>query len=341
MQKRDIKLLVIDDDEPIRKVLSVTLQDAGYQVLTAEDGETGLKIFADQQPDIILCDLRMPGMDGIAVLKEVKAADPDKEVIVISAYADMDLAIKALQLKASDFITKPISTTALEVALDRAQERLDLTRELREYTAIIEKRWLDTAEELAKTYQFQKNLIESSIDGIIGCDPDGKVMIFNKTSEAVLGYPKAEVVGKLSIDHFFPPGKYSELKEKLYGSEYGGSNRLALHETNLVAISGQLIPAQFSGAVLYESEEEIGSVTFFRDLREIRRLEQQFADHARLLHQDKMISLGRLAASVVHEINNPLAGVLNYARLMLKIMKKGPLTGDYAGLLPQIGTGVH
>ena len=329
MQKRDMKLLVIDDDEPIRKVLSVTLQDAGYQVLTAEDGETGLKIFADQQPEIILCDLRMPGMDGIAVLKEIKAADPDKEVIVISAHADTDLAIKALQLKASDFITKPISTTALEVALDRAQERLDITRELREYTAIIEKRWLDTAEELAKTYQFQKNLIESSIDGIIGCDPDGKVMIFNKTSEAVLGYPKAEVVGKLSIDHFFPPGKYSELKEKLYGSEYGGSNRLALHETNLVAISGQLIPAQFSGAVLYEGEEEIGSVTFFRDLREIRRLEQQFADQARLLHQDKMISLGRLAASVVHEINNPLAGVLNYARLMLKIMRKGPLTGDY------------
>ena len=66
-----MKLLVIDDDEPIRKVLSVTLQDAGYQVLTAEDGETGLKIFADQQPEIILCDLRMPGMDGIAVLKEI------------------------------------------------------------------------------------------------------------------------------------------------------------------------------------------------------------------------------------------------------------------------------
>jgi PAS domain S-box-containing protein len=324
-----MKLLVIDDDEAIRKVLHVTLQDAGYQVLTAENGETGLEIFAEERPEIILCDLRMPGIDGIAVLKKIKAADPDKEVIVITAHADMELAVKALQLKASDFITKPVSTTALEVALDRAKERLDLTRELREYTALIEKRWLDTAEELAKTYQFQKNLIESSIDGIIGCDPDGKVIIFNKASEAVLGYPKAEVVGKLSIDHFFPPGNYTELKKKLYSSEYGGSNRLTLYETNLVAISGQLIPAQFSGAVLHEGEEEIGSVTFFRDLREIHRLEQQFADQARLLHQDKMISLGRLAASVVHEINNPLAGVLNYARLMLKIFKRGPLTAEY------------
>jgi two-component system NtrC family sensor kinase len=323
------KLLVIDDDESIRKVLTVTLRDGGYEVLTAEDGKEGLEIFAEEQPDIILCDLRMPGKDGISVLKEIKARDPDKEVIVISAYADMDLAIKALQLKASDFITKPISTTALEVALQRAEERLDLTLELREYTELIEKRWLDTAEELAKTYQFQKNLIESSIDAIIGCDPQGKVIIFNKAAEAVLGYRKETVLGKLTIDHFFPPGKYDELKEKLYSSDYGGQNRLTLYETSIVAISGQLIPAQFSGAVLHEGTEEIGSVAFFRDLREIRRLEQQFADQARLLHQDKMISLGRLAASVVHEINNPLAGVLNYARLMLKILKRGPVTEEY------------
>jgi len=329
MVDKDSKILVIDDDESIRKVLTLTLQDVGYQVLTAADGEGGLKIFADERPDITLTDLRMPGMDGIAVLKEIKALEPDKEVIVITGYADMDLAIEALQLKASDFITKPISTTALEVALERAQERLSLTRELREYTRLIEKRWLDTAEELAKTYHFQKNLIESSIDGIIGYDPEGKVIIFNKASEAILGYPKEVVLGKLGVDHFFPPGQYNELKEKLYNSGYGGTNRLTLYETSLVAISGQLIPAQFSGAVLHEGEEEIGSVAFFRDLREIRRLEQQFADQERLLHQDKMISLGRLAASVVHEINNPLAGVLNYARLMLKILKKGPLTGDY------------
>ena len=329
MPDEKAKLLVIDDDESIRKVLTVTLRDGGYEVLTAKDGKEGLEIFAEEQPDIILCDLRMPGKDGISVLKEIKARDPDKEVIVISAYADMDLAIEALQLKASDFITKPISTTALEVALQRAEERLDLTLELREYTELIEKRWLDTAEELAKTYQFQKNLIESSIDAIIGCDPQGKVIIFNKAAEAVLGYRKETVLGKLTIDHFFPPGKYDELKEKLYSNDYGGQNRLTLYETSIVAISGQLIPAQFSGAVLHEGTEAIGSVAFFRDLREIRRLEQQFADQARLLHQDKMISLGRLAASVVHEINNPLAGVLNYARLMLKILKRGPVTEEY------------
>jgi len=66
-------------------------------------------------------------------------------------------------------------------------------------------------------------------------------------------------------------------------------------------------------------------VGFFRDLREIRRMEQQFDDQTRLLHEHKMISLGRLSASVVHELNNPLAGILNYIRLMLKIIKRGSL----------------
>jgi signal transduction histidine kinase len=69
-------------------------------------------------------------------------------------------------------------------------------------------------------------------------------------------------------------------------------------------------------------------VGFFRDLRELRMLEQQFADKTRLLQQHKMISLGRLAASVVHEINNPLAGILNYLKLMIKIMNRETLNEE-------------
>jgi signal transduction histidine kinase len=76
---------------------------------------------------------------------------------------------------------------------------------------------------------------------------------------------------------------------------------------------------------MFDQDEEIGMVGFFRDLREIRRMEQQFADQTRLLHEHKMISLGKLSASVVHELNNPLAGILNYIRLMLKIIKRGDL----------------
>jgi signal transduction histidine kinase len=76
---------------------------------------------------------------------------------------------------------------------------------------------------------------------------------------------------------------------------------------------------------MFDESKEIGMVGFFRDLRKIRQMEQQFDDQTRLLHEHKMISLGRLSASVVHELNNPLAGILNYIRLMLKILSRGSL----------------
>ena len=79
---------------------------------------------------------------------------------------------------------------------------------------------------------------------------------------------------------------------------------------------------------MVDEDEQVGLVCFVRDEREIRKLTQEVADQAKMLHQDKMISLGKLAASVVHEINNPLAGILNYARLMSKILSRPAPAAD-------------
>jgi PAS domain S-box-containing protein len=317
------KILLIDDDPGIRKVMSITLEDAGYSVVTAPDGAKGIEAFQAESPHIVITDIRMPVMDGIEVLRKIKQLDPDKEVIVVTAFTELDLAIKALQLDASDFITKPIHDEALAVAVKRAKERYTTRKELRDYTALIEERWMETAEELAKTFHFQTNLIESSIDGIVACDREGKIIIFNKSMEQMLGYAKEEAIGRMFLVQFFSAGEAEKFKDKLYSEEFGGAKRLFLFETALMNKTASRIPVQVSATVLFQDEEEIGVVGFFRDLRDIRKLAQHFADQARLLHQDKMISLGRLAASVVHEINNPLSGVLNYVRLMIKVLGRG------------------
>ncbi|MGD2124520.1 MAG: response regulator [Desulfobacteraceae bacterium] len=323
MKQKDWKLLFIDDEEGIRSVMSITLADAGYDVMTAADGESGIQMCREKSPQIVITDIRMPGVDGIEVLERIKKEDPNKEVIVVTAYGEMEVAIRALQLDASDFITKPINNEALFVALERAKERYTTRKELHDYTALIEERWMDTAEELARTFNFQNNLIESSIDGIVGCDKEGKIVTFNIRSEQMLGYLKDEVRGKVSFEKLLPVGTADKIKEDLYSDEYGGKNQLFLYETHLITKKGEKIPVQLSATVLFEGGQESGMVGFIRDLREIRRLEQQFADQTRLLQQHKMISLGRLAASVVHEINNPLAGILNYVRLMIKIVGRG------------------
>lgn len=328
--EKDWKVLIIDDDPGIRKVMALTLEDAGYQVIGAQDGESGIRLCAEQSPDAVITDIRMPGIDGLEVLKRIKKLDPDMEVIVITAFNEIDHAITALQLDASDFITKPLSDQAILVALDRARRRCKTRQELRDYTSLIEERWMETSEELAKTFHFQKLLIESSIDGIVACDTAGKIMIFNRSMERILGYTRTEAIGNMRIDQMFCPGESEKFRTMLASGEYGGQGSLLVFESWLAARDGSRIPVQLSAAVMVQEDEDKGIVCFCRDQRESRKLAQEMADQVRLLHQDKMISLGKLAASVVHEINNPLAGLLNYAHLMSKILGRGSLSEESA-----------
>jgi len=104
----------------------LTLNAYGYTVFTAENGKEGLEIFERERPPLVLTDVKMPGMDGIEVLKRIKEIEPKTEVIVITGHGDMDLAIKALNLDATDFINKPIQRQLLDEALKRAKERWQL-----------------------------------------------------------------------------------------------------------------------------------------------------------------------------------------------------------------------
>ncbi len=324
---KGLKVLLIDDDPGILKVMTIALEDEGYTVISANDGESGMDLCASDSPDVVVTDIRMPGIDGMEVLRRIKEMDPDREVIVATAFSDINYAIRALQLDASDFILKPISEQALMVAIKRAQERLSTRRDLRDYTALIEERWMETSEELARTFQTRKLLIESSIDGIIASDKAGRIMIFNRSMERMLGYSRKEAIGEMS-DRLFCAGGADKFKRALASEELGGKGRLFLYESCLAGNDGSRIPVQLSAAVMVQEEEEVGIVCFVRDEREIRKLAQEVADQARMLHQDKMISLGKLAASVVHEINNPLTGILVYVGLMSKILSGGSLPED-------------
>jgi len=322
------KIVLIDDEYDIREVMAISLQDAGYTVAVAADGATGLKLCEDISPQVVITDIRMPGMDGLQVLESIKHKYPDIEVIVATAFGEMDLAIRALQLDASDFITKPISDEALYLALKRAKERVNSRRQLKDYTALLEKENAETSQQLLKSIAFQRNLIESSMDGILGCDDNDTVVTYNQSMEQMLGYPKEEVLHKMTFKQFFPAGGLAHFYEELSGSAYSGKDRLILYETTLIDKSGSEIPVQVSASLLLDQGRKNGLVCFCRDLGKIRKLEREVSDQARILHQDKMMSLGRLAASVVHEINNPLSGILNYLRLMSRILRQDSITED-------------
>ncbi|MCF8112240.1 MAG: response regulator [Desulfotignum sp.] len=131
-------ILLVDDEPGIRNVLDITLTHAGFKVWPASNGDQGWDLFRENHPDIVITDIKMPGIDGIDLLKQIKEISPDTEVIMITGHGDMDLAVKSLQYEAADFITKPIDSAEIETAVQKAVDRISINTRIRSYMADLE-----------------------------------------------------------------------------------------------------------------------------------------------------------------------------------------------------------
>ena len=298
------QVLLIDDEEGIRKVMSIALRDAGYEVWIAESGEQGLEIFEREQPALVLTDIKMPGMDGIEVLRRIKELETDSEVIIITGHGEMELAISALQLEASDFITKPIHDEALFVALKRAEEKISLKRQLRDYTENLERRVQEATAEIQRISDFQANLIDNSLDGIVAGDAERKVVIFNDSAQRLTGYGKEEVVGHLTLEDLYGKELVDQWlsRDKLQEDPSREANSTYV-DTTIQAREGRKIPIRLTHTVLEQEGQKVGCVTFFQDLREILRLETM------LVQSERLAATGQTAASIAHAIKNIVGGL--------------------------------
>jgi len=195
----DNKLLLVDDEEGIRKVLGISLADLGYEVLTAENGEEALEIFRRENPPIVLTDIKMPVMDGIELLRKIKDENPDTEVIMITGHGDMELAIKSLKYRAIDFVTKPINDDILEIALGRAHEKIHMRQKLRDYTENLEAL---VAEKSAQLVEIERQVaVGQAVEGLasmlrnLAGDLEGGLAYFNEMPCFVsIHNPKLEIV---------------------------------------------------------------------------------------------------------------------------------------------------
>jgi two-component system response regulator AtoC len=125
-----MNVLIIDDEPGLRQTVSLILSEEGYQVNTASDGEEGLARALDLQPDIILCDVRMPRLTGLDFLDRYREANGTGMVIVMTAYGGIELAIQAMKRGAYDYLPKPFSPDQLVLVLKKAEERESLRREV-------------------------------------------------------------------------------------------------------------------------------------------------------------------------------------------------------------------
>ncbi|RJQ81461.1 MAG: sigma-54-dependent Fis family transcriptional regulator [Desulfobacteraceae bacterium] len=125
----DQSVLIIDDEENMRHMLASMLKRDGYVVQTAADGQEGLEKLKAGPFDFVLCDIKMPRMDGMDFLRAARAAAADSTIIMMSAYGTIDLAVEAMKLGAYDFISKPFKSDEVRMAIKKAAERDRLKRE--------------------------------------------------------------------------------------------------------------------------------------------------------------------------------------------------------------------
>jgi len=145
------KILVIDDDESIRQTLMNYLKRIGYNVFAAEDGKFGLKILHENQPDLIISDIKMPNLSGLEVLKKAKEIDANIKVILITAHDDIQTTIEAMQNGAYDYLEKPLDIERLKVTISRALE-----------SKMLSERIVSIIEEEANEFQPEKRIIGKS-----------------------------------------------------------------------------------------------------------------------------------------------------------------------------------
>jgi two-component system response regulator HydG len=138
----ETRVLVVDDEASARSGLEKLLRQAGYRVNTAKDGNEALALAAEEPPEVVVTDLKMPEMDGMTLLAKLRESDRDLPVIVATAFGDVSSAVAAMRAGASDYLTKPIDFDALLMAIERARERRalrveaeNLRRQLRERDA--------------------------------------------------------------------------------------------------------------------------------------------------------------------------------------------------------------
>lgn len=132
------KVLIIDDEELSRVTMHEILEASGYTPLEASAGREGLAIFERERPVATLLDLRMPGMDGIETMRELQRIDQDVPVIFVTAHAEIPAAVEAIKLGAYDFIVKPPKIDRLIFTIERAIERLELKREIRRLSSVVD-----------------------------------------------------------------------------------------------------------------------------------------------------------------------------------------------------------
>ena len=179
--------------------------------------------------------------------------------------------------------------------------------------------------EAQRSKTFFEKLIQSIVDGIVVVDTKGNVLIFNEGMEQLTGYSASEIMKKGHLGSFYDIQVAKENMKKMRSDRFGPYGKLNPTSMTIKTKSGEEIPVTLSASLITIDGKEVGSVGVFTDMREILKIRKELEDaNIQLIQSQKIASIGRMAAGVAHEINNPLSGILIYTELLKETLKDRP-----------------
>ncbi|MFO7576452.1 MAG: EAL domain-containing protein [Pelovirga sp.] len=257
-QRKYPVLLFIDEEAQTRQDFRGFLEEYEFEVLEAANGRDGLDIFSRHTPDLVLCDLRLPEIDGFAVLEQIRHNSPDTPIIVVSAAGVIGDAIEAIRKGAWNFLLKPIKDMSVLLhAINQGLERSRLIAENRAYqehletevtrrTSALQKAVLELNEshlKLKKSEETYRSIFENLQDVYLEIAHDGTLTEVSPSIERISEYQREQLIGK-PIEEIFPDRR--ERKEMQH--RLGLNGQISDHEIHLLDKNGELIPCSLSAS---------------------------------------------------------------------------------------------
>jgi len=283
------KRIVLADDNADMRDYVRRLLAREHEVVVVGDGRQALEEVRARRPDMLLSDVMMPGMDGIELLRAVRA-DPSLStlpVLLLSARAGEEARLGGLEVGADDYLTKPFSARELTARVRAHLHLAELREQARQATEASERLY--------------RQLIEGAQDGIVVVDREGVATLANSAAQRMFGYEERSLVG-LAVSELLAPELRDQHRRDLaeYARSGGGALSGRFVELRGLRLGGEVFPMDVAVSAV-DLPSGLAIMYAVRDTSERRRLQ------SRVMQSERLASLGLMSAGMAHEINNPIA----------------------------------
>ena len=293
----DAFVLVVDDEQDIRDASERILSRIGYQVQKASRGDEALDILKKNSIDIVLLDLKMPGMDGMEILARIRERSTEIQVIVITGYATVETAIEAMKQGAYDFIPKPFEPDQLRIVVNRAWEKIHFIQNAKK----LEQERNRTLSDLDTEKSRIRTIIESFPSGVVVTDPKGRVMLMNPAFKQLLGIDSSLKTGN-PLKDYLPDEDLCRLVLEISQGKHVDYDDIPNYEFSLPGEKYFMAKGQ---PVLGEKKECLGAVLNIVDISAMKLLDNLKSE---------------FVAKVSHELRSPLSTIHEQLALVIKDM---------------------